>query len=90
MEQEPEILNETEEVNDEKEPNEVKEVDEEQDIAAMLAEAEMRGYRRAMNEQAEMMMQRPALGERTEEKTEKNDDEGEVMILNRVKRSIWD
>lgn len=59
------------------------------DPESLIAEAEERGYRRALNEQAEKLMNLPALGERGHEaKVEKDD--AEVMILNRVKRSVWE
>lgn len=60
------------------------------EVEAKIAEAEHRGYLRGLNERAERLMQRPAPGEANiGQKAEYHTDD-EVMILNNIRKSIWD
>ena len=60
------------------------------EMEAKIAEAEHRGYLRGLNERAERLMQRPAPGEANiGQKAEYHTDD-EVMILNNIRKSIWD
>lgn len=60
------------------------------EVEAKIAEAEHRGYLRGLNERAERLMQRPAPGEANiRQKAEYHTDD-EVMILNNIRKSIWD
>ena len=62
----------------------------EAEVEAKIAEAEHRGYLRGLNERAERLMQRPAPGEANiGQKAEYHTDD-EVMILNNIRKSIWD
>lgn len=61
------------------------------DIDALIAEAEQRGYLRGLNEQAEKQLQRPSVGSSPEnEHREYIAENNEVMILNNIRKSVWD
>lgn len=61
------------------------------DIDALLAEAEQRGYLRGLNERAEKQLQRPSVGSAPEqERREYTAENNEVMILNNIRKSVWD
>lgn len=62
----------------------------EAEIEARIAEAEHRGYLRGLNEQAERLLKRPAVGETCSENKAVYSPEEEVMILNNIRKSIWD
>ena len=62
----------------------------EAEIEARIAEAEHRGYLRGLNEQAERLLKRPAVGETCSENKAVYPPEEEVMILNNIRKSIWD
>lgn len=61
------------------------------DIDALIAEAEQRGYLRGLNERAEKQLQRPSVGSAPEqERREYTAENNEVMILNNIRKSVWD
>lgn len=60
------------------------------EMEAKIAEAEHRGYLRGLNERAERLMQRPAVGEANSEQKAEYHTDDEVMILNNIRKSIWD
>ena len=60
------------------------------EMEAKIAEAEHRGYLRGLNERAERLMQRPTVGEANSEKKAEYHTDDEVMILNNIRKSIWD
>lgn len=60
------------------------------EVEAKIAEAEHRGYLRGLNERAERLMQRPAPGEANIGQKAEYHTEDEVMILNNIRKSIWD
>lgn len=60
------------------------------EVEAKIAEAEHRGYLRGLNERAERLMQRPAVGEANSEQKAEYHTDDEVMILNNIRKSIWD
>lgn len=61
------------------------------DIEALIAEAEQRGYLRGLNERAERQLQRPSVGSAPEqEHREYTAENNEVMILNNIRKSVWD
>ncbi len=61
------------------------------DIEALIAEAEQRGYLRGLNERAEKQLQRPSVGSAPEqERREYTAENNEVMILNNIRKSVWD
>ena len=60
------------------------------EVEAKIAEAEHRGYLRGLNERAERLMQRPAPGEANIGQKEEYHTDDEVMILNNIRKSIWD
>ena len=60
------------------------------EVEAKIAEAEHRGYLRGLNERAERLMQRPAPGEANIGKKAEYHTDDEVMILNNIRKSIWD
>lgn len=61
------------------------------DIEALIAEAEQRGYLRGLNERAEKQLQRPSVGSAPEqEHREYTAENNEVMILNNIRKSVWD
>ena len=60
------------------------------EVEAKIAEAEHRGYLRGLNERAERLMQRPAPGETSSEQKAEYHADDEVMLLNNIRKSIWD
>lgn len=79
--------------NPENDEDEIAENDEENslDIDALIAEAEQRGYLRGLNERAEKQLQRPSVGSAPEqEHREYVAENNEVMILNNIRKSVWD
>lgn len=64
--------------------------EEEQEVAAMVAEAEQRGYLRGRNERIEQLMSEPGMLEREERGASLGMDNEEVKILQRERISIWD
>lgn len=60
-----------------------------EEIERMVAEAEQRGYLRGRNEQIERLMEAPT-GYETETLGETGYLQGEPMILNSIRPSIWD
>lgn len=61
-----------------------------EEIAAMVAEAEQRGYLRGCNERIDTLMERPAMWQQPAQAAAPADDDTEIMILNHLRRSVWD
>lgn len=59
------------------------------ELAAMLAEAEQRGYLRGRNEQIALAMKAPALWQEPDSTTDHPDD-FQPAILTNLRPSIWD
>lgn len=60
-----------------------------EEVAAMVAEAEQRGYLRGCNERIDTLMERPAMWQQPAAPAPADDDT-EIMILNHLRRSVWD
>lgn len=61
-----------------------------EEVAAMVAEAEQRGYLRGCNERIDTLMERPAMWQQPAPPAAPADDDTEIMILNHLRRSVWD
>lgn len=58
-------------------------------LTRMLIEAEAAGYRKALLERGEQLMQRPALYSRPTPKGSETSGESDILILNNVRPSVW-
>lgn len=59
------------------------------EVDSMLADAEERGYRRGLNKQIELKMQQPAVDNETYAAEPQRRAE-QLLILRRLRRSVWD
>ena len=59
-------------------------------LTRMLIEAEAAGYRKALLERGEQLMQRPALYSRPTPKDSETSGESDILILNNVRPSVWE
>lgn len=63
--------------------------DGEPDVEQLIAEAEQRGYLRGRNERIEVEMRRPSLLENNRN-AERDVEVSQPLILNHLRRSVWD
>lgn len=59
-------------------------------IEQLIAEAEQRGYLRGRNESIKQLMAQPAMYEQLNARPHQPSTDSEVMILNNMRRSVWD